>query len=198
MVRRPKFVVGLGNPGAEYSGTRHNVGFAVLDEVARQAGCSFKKKWRFDALVAEWAAASGKVLLAKPQTFMNRSGTAVGALLKWRKILPAELLVVVDDADLPLGELRMRPGGGTGGHNGLRSITESLGGAEEFMRLRVGIGRSDRPGQDITDHVLGEFRAAERPVAEQAVARGAEAVQCCVGEGLARAMNQFNRKQTGE
>ena len=140
----PKLVVGLGNPGREYDGTRHNVGFAVADGLAKKLECSFRSKARFSAAVAETIVAGGKLTLAKPQTYMNRSGAAVVALLNWLKLTPADMLVVVDDADLPVGQLRLRGSGGSGGHNGLRSIIEALGGVEEFARLRIGIGR--QPG----------------------------------------------------
>jgi len=194
---RPKLVVGLGNPGKEYEGTRHNIGFAVLDRLAEKFGCSFRSKWRFSAKIAEAVAGdAGKVVLAKPQTYMNRSGTAVNTLLQWLKVAPAQLLVVVDDADLPLGQIRLRVAGGSGGHNGLRSIIETLGGDEEFARLRVGIGRSAPLGADISGHVLGRFAPPERDLAEQAVAAAVEAVDCCLREGLTEAMNQFNRKKS--
>lgn len=186
-------VVGLGNPGREYAGTRHNVGFAVLDRLAGRYDCSFRNRWKFSAGVAEFTLNGEKVVLVKPQTYMNRSGAAVAALLRWRKITPAELLVVVDDADLPLGQIRLRASGGSGGHNGLRSIIESLGGGDEFARLRVGIGRHGPVGEDITDHVLGEFSPQERGAAAQAIEQAAEAAECCVKEGLTPAMNQFNR-----
>jgi PTH1 family peptidyl-tRNA hydrolase len=192
---RPKLVVGLGNPGREYEGTRHNIGFAALDRLAEKLGCSFRRKSRFSAQVAEAGACdAGKVTLAKPQTFMNRSGSAVQALLVWLKIEPGQLLVVVDDADLPLGQIRLRPSGGSGGHNGLRSIIETLGGNEEFARLRIGIGRTAPLGTDITGHVLGRFAPAERQVAEEAVVIAVEALECCLRDGLAEAMNRFNRK----
>ena len=195
MSARPKLVVGLGNPGREYDGTRHNIGFAALDRLAERLGCSFRSKSRFSAQVAEAGAGeAGKVTLAKPQTFMNRSGSAVQALLVWLKIEPTQLLVVVDDADLPLGQIRLRASGGSGGHNGLRSIIETLGGIEEFARLRIGIGRTAPVGTDITGHVLGRFAPAEREVAEEAVATAVEAMECCLRDGLAKAMNRFNRK----
>src|SRR5580704_9016860 len=196
---RPKLVVGLGNPGKEYEGTRHNIGFVALDRIAEKFGCSFRSKSRFTALVAEAVAGeASKVVLAKPQTFMNRSGTAVNTLLQWLKIEPAQLLVVVDDADLPLGQIRLRIAGGSGGHNGLRSIIETLGGNEEFARLRVGIGRSAPLGADISGHVLGRFAPSEHKLAEQAVTTAMEAVECCLREGLTEAMNQFNRKKSAE
>lgn len=199
MSARPKLVAGLGNPGKEYEGTRHNIGFAVLDRLAEKFGCSFRKKSRFSAIVAEATAGdAGKVMLAKPQTYMNRSGAAVNALLQWLKIESAQLLVVVDDADLPLGQIRLRIAGGSGGHNGLLSIIETLGGNEEFARLRVGIGRSAPLGADISGHVLGKFASSERELAEQAVAAAVEAVDCCLREGLTEAMNQFNRKKSAK
>ena len=199
MSARPKLVVGLGNPGKEYEGTRHNIGFAVLDRLAEKFDCSFRSKWRFSAKIAEAAAGdAGKVVLAKPQTYMNRSGAAVNALLRWLKVAPAQLLVVVDDADLPLGQIRLRVAGGSGGHNGLRSIIETLGGNEEFARLRVGIGRSAPLGADISGHVLGRFAPPERDLAEQAVAVAVEAIDCCLREGLTEAMNQFNRKKSAD
>jgi len=191
---RTKLVVGLGNPGREYAGTRHNIGFAVVEQFAAGHKGSFKRKWRFAAEVAEIALDDGKLVVAKPQTYMNRSGVTVAAILSWLKISAEEMLVVVDDADLPLGQLRLRESGGNGGHNGLRSIIESLGGCEKFARLRVGIGRCGPVGEDITGHVLGRFRAAEREAAEAAVTEAAEAVACCVKEGLTKAMNQYNRK----
>ena len=197
MSAKPKLVVGLGNPGKEYDRTRHNIGFAVLDRLAEKLDCSFRRKWRFSAEMAEAATGdAGKVVLAKPRTYMNRSGSAVSALLNWLKVEPAQLLVVVDDADLPLGQLRLRASGGSSGHNGLRSIIETLGGNEEFARLRVGIGRSAPTGADITGHVLGRFAPQEREMAEQAVATAVEAIECCLRDGLTEAMNQFNRKQS--
>ena len=195
MSAKPKLVVGLGNPGRGYDGTRHNVGFAALDGLAERLKCSFRNKTRFSAQVAEAGAGeAGKVTLAKPQTFMNRSGSAVQALLAWLEIEPAQLLVVVDDADLPLGQIRLRASGGSGGHNGLRSIIEALGGNEGFARLRIGIRRTAPVGTDITGHVLGRFTAAEREAAGEAVWSAVEAMECCLQDGLIEAMNRFNRK----
>ena len=144
--------------------------------------------------MAEVTLSGAKIVLAKPQTYMNRSGAAVARLVNWLKITPAELLVVVDDADLPLGQIRLRLAGGSGGHNGLRSIIEAFGGSEEFARLRVGIGRTAPVGVDITDHVLGEFSPQERESAKQAIDTAVEAVAGCVKEGLMAAMNRFNRR----
>ena len=196
MSARTKLVVGLGNPGKDYDGTRHNIGFAVLDGLVARLGGSFKEKKRFAAEVAEISVAGQKVVFAKPQTFMNLSGAAVAALAQWLKVVPSELLVVVDDADLSLGQLRLRESGGSGGHNGLRSIIESLGGEENFPRLRVGIGRRGPAGAGITGHVLGRFAVAERETAAAAAKEAGEAVECCLKEGLTKAMNQFNRNSS--
>ncbi len=203
MSARPKLIVGLGNPGSAYEGTRHNIGFDVLDQLAEKLGCSFRSKWRFSAKVGEVVHQTGRLVLAKPQTYMNRSGLAVQALINWLKISPSEMLVVMDDADLPLGQVRVRASGGSGGHNGLLSIIESLGGCEEFARLRVGIGRrstalgagSGRVGQDIMDHVLSKFSGQERETARAAVDTAVEAIVVCSEQGITAAMNKFNRKQ---
>lgn len=192
---RPALIVGLGNPGKEYEQTRHNIGFAVVEALAKAWHCSFKRKWRLDAEIAEVAAEDGKRVLAKPRTFMNRSGLAVAALLRWLKTEPANLLVVVDDVDLELGDLRLRPSGGSGGHNGLRSIIGALDGNEVFPRLRVGIGRRAPAGADLSDHVLGRFAADEREAAREAVARAVAAIECLRARGLNAAMNEFNRRQ---
>ncbi len=191
---RPKLVVGLGNPGKEYVGTRHNIGFAIVDALAGKLDCSLRSRAKFSAEIGE----AGKVTLLKPQTFMNRSGVAVGAMVNWLKLTPADVLVVVDDADLPLGQLRLRLAGGSGGHNGLRSIIDALGGSEEFRRLRVGIGRREPVGTDISNHVLGRFSAAERKDADAAVGEAVSAIECCLNDGFAVAMNRFNRRKDGE
>lgn len=188
-----RLVVGLGNPGEQYVGTRHNVGFEVLDRLAERWGCEFRARARFAACVATHRT----VWLAKPQTYMNLSGRAVVPLLAWLKLSPSEMLVVVDDADLPLGRIKVLASGGSGGHNGLRSIMEALGGVEAFPRVRLGIGRQGSPGgSELSEHVLGRFSEAERPVAEAMIARGAAAVETVVTHGLARAMNEFNRRGT--
>jgi len=195
MVARTRLVVGLGNPGKEYVGTRHNVGFEVVEQLAGKLDCSLRRKLRFAAQVGEVLLDSGKITLAKPQTFMNRSGTAVTALVKWAKVLPTEVLVIADDADLPLGQLRLRTAGGSGGHNGLRSIIDALGGNEQFARLRIGIGRTGPAGADITGHVLGRFSTAERQEVDATVTAAVAAVECCLREGFAVAMNRFNRRK---
>jgi PTH1 family peptidyl-tRNA hydrolase len=185
-----RLIVGLGNPGAEYAATRHNAGFLVVEELARRqsAGWSFEKK--FNACVARGARAEQTLLLAQPQTFMNASGEAVKPLLGFFRASPAQLLVIVDDADLPFGELRLRPGGSSGGHHGLESIEQHVG-SREFARLRVGVGRKDGR-RDIAGHVLGKFGAEEKPLLNRVVARAADQAECWVSYGVAKAMNQFN------
>ena len=188
-----KLVVGLGNPGRKYDGTRHNAGFDVLDLLAER----HRLEWESapaDALIAKWRPAS--VLLAKPLTFMNLSGYAIGDLLRFYKIDLPDLFVVVDDANLELGRLRARPSGSAGGHNGLKSIIEALGN-EEFARLRVGVGRGDAR-RDLADHVLAKFDPDERIEVAEAVGRAADAAELFVTEGIVAVMNRFNRKEDGE
>jgi PTH1 family peptidyl-tRNA hydrolase len=188
-----KLVVGLGNPGRKYDGTRHNVGFDVLNLLAER----HRLEWESapaDALIAKWRPAS--VLLAKPLTFMNLSGHAIGELLRFYKIDLADLFVVVDDTNLELGRLRARPSGSAGGHNGLKSIIEALG-TEEFARLRVGVGRGDAR-RDLADHVLARFDPDERVEVAEAAGRAADAAELFVTEGIGPVMNRFNRKEDGE
>ncbi len=188
-----KLVVGLGNPGRKYEGTRHNVGFDVLDLLAGR----HRLEWESapaDALIAKWRSAS--VLLAKPLTFMNLSGYAIGDLLRFYKIELPDLFVVVDDANLELGRLRSRPSGSAGGHNGLKSIIEALG-TEEFARLRVGVGRGDAR-RDLADHVLAKFDPLERTNVAEAIDRAADAAELFVTEGIGPAMNRYNRKEDGD
>src|SRR5215212_6195094 len=188
-----KLVIGLGNPGRKYAGTRHNVGFEILDVLAER----HRLEWESapaEALVAKWRAAS--VLLAKPLTFMNLSGSAIGELLRFYKIALEDMLVVVDDANLDLGRLRARPAGSAGGHNGLKSIIGVLG-TEEFARLRVGVGRGDAR-RDLADHVLATFDPDERTDVAEAVGRAADAAELFVAEGIAPVMNRFNRKEDGD
>lgn len=185
-----KLVVGLGNPGRKYEHTRHNVGFAVLDELARRAGVSFRRSWRFPAELAETTVGGTPVLLVKPRTYMNRSGEAVGPLARKKGVAVADVVVVVDDMDLDAGRLRIRPGGSSGGHNGLKSIAEHVG-AESFPRVRVGVGRP-QAGQDRVDFVLGSLPPGEREAVRDAMGRAADAVAAVLEHGCDRAMNEFN------
>jgi PTH1 family peptidyl-tRNA hydrolase len=188
-----KLVVGLGNPGRKYDGTRHNAGFDVLDLMASR----HRLEWESapaDALLARWRAASA--LLAKPLTFMNLSGQAVGDLLRFYKIDVGDLLVIVDDANLELGRLRARANGSAGGHNGLKSLIGLLG-TEGFARLRIGVGRGDGR-RDLADHVLATFDPQEREDVAEAVGRAADAAELFVAEGIEPVMNRFNRKEDRE
>ncbi len=182
-----KLIVGLGNPGPKYHGTRHNVGFAVVDELARRAGVRFESSPE-DALVAKIREAE-PVLLAKPLTFMNASGEAVGGLARYFRIDVGDLLVIVDDVNLPLGRLRARSSGSAGGHNGLKSIIAHLG--DQFPRLRVGVGRGDLR-RDMADHVLTRFEKDEAADVERMTTRAADAAEMFVTAGIATVMNGYN------
>ena len=183
-----KVIVGLGNPGRQYHGTRHNVGFAVVDLLAESPHAS-RFQGRFQAQVAELVEDALKVLLVKPETYMNLSGRSVRQLLDFYQLPLEDLLVVCDDINLPLGKLRARAKGTHGGHNGLRDIQNHLGTAE-YARLRVGVGAP--PEDEAVDHVLGRFRPAERPVIDDAVRQGAQAVVVWIHDGVEAAMNRFN------
>ena len=180
-----KAIVGLGNPGAKYRGTRHNVGFEVVDELARRASVGFESA-PADALIARWRHMD--VLLVKPLTFMNLSGQAVGELQRYFKI--DDLLVVVDEVDLPLGKLRARARGSAGGHKGLKSLIAHLG--DEFPRLRVGVGRGPDGERDLADHVLSRFAADELAEVGRMTARAADAAEMFITSGIAAVMNAFN------
>jgi len=182
-----KVIVGLGNPGAKYRGTRHNIGFAIVDEVVRRAGVEFEGA-PVDALIAKIRGAE-PVLVAKPLTFMNESGRAIGELTRYFRIELAELLVVVDEVQLPLAKLRARPRGSAGGHNGLKSIIEYLG--TDFSRLRVGVGRGDSR-RGLADHVLARFEQDEEAGVGRMTTRAAEAVEMFITSGIEAVMNEFN------
>ena len=188
----PFLVVGLGNPGPAYRGNRHNVGFMVLDLLAERVGGRFSKhKARADVVEGRLGPLPApRVVLAEPRSYMNESGGPVAALCGFYKIPVEQLVVVHDELDLPYGSLRLKLGGGDNGHNGLRSITRSLG-SREYLRVRFGIGRP--PGRmDAADYVLRDFSAAERKDLDFHVDRCADAVEALVTEGLERAQNQFN------
>src|SRR5262249_32575962 len=183
-----KVVAGLGNPGPRYAGTRHNVGFDVIDYLAAGPGCSTFRE-RFEAFVAELKEGEETVLLVKPLTFMNLSGRAVRAVLDFYKLPVEQLLVVCDDFNLPLGKLRGRAKGSHGGRDGLRSSEEQLG-TDAYARLRIGVGQP-APG-DAVDHVLSRFKPGERAAVEEAVASAAQAVLVWVRSGVEACMNRFN------
>ena len=182
-----KLVVGLGNPGSRYAGTRHNVGFAVIDYLI-QSPRAGRSQSRFQAQVAELIEEPHKVLLVKPETFMNLSGRSVRQVMDFYQVEAADLLVVCDDINLPLGKLRVRARGTHGGHNGLRDIQNHLG-TTEYARLRIGVGA---PDQDAVEHVLGRFRPAERAVMDDAVQTAAQAVAVWIHQGIEPCMNQYN------
>ena len=186
-----KLIVGLGNPGREYRDTRHNVGFMVIDEIARrhQLTLAMAPSQVPDALVAKKFGPE-PLLVAKPLTFMNRSGDAVAALAHYYDIVPADLLVVVDEVALPFGRLRARARGSAGGHNGLKSVIERLG-TTEFPRLRLGVGRGDTR-RDLADHVLSKFEADERSALEELITRAADAAEMFAAEGIEKVMNAYN------
>jgi PTH1 family peptidyl-tRNA hydrolase len=181
-----RLIVGLGNPGAEYERTRHNIGFNVVDFLAKEWGLTWQHSKSWHAL---WAKGE-QAILVKPTSYMNRSGEPLSAVANFYKIEPAQILVVLDDLALELGRLRIRLEGGTGGHNGLESIIMHFG-TEAIPRLRVGIGAA--PNAGATDYVLGRFFEEERPVVEKAIARAADAVKCAIDKGALSAMNLFNK-----
>lgn len=182
-------VVGLGNPGKIYTHSRHNVGFMTVERFASIHGLSFSKK-RFRASLALGEVASSPLLLVKPLTFMNRSGLAVASLMAYYQIPLEEMVVICDDADLPLGKLRIRKKGSSGGHKGLTSIIEQAGG-QEFPRLRIGIGR-ESPERDLSQYVLEHFTKEERPMVETSIERACEALLLLLQGEVERAMNLYN------
>ena len=184
-------VAGLGNPGAKYKDTPHNVGFAVEDALAARAGVVFREQSAFRAWLAEVRLGDRRVTLMKPATFMNASGEAIGGWLRYYKENTQDLIVVVDDADLPIGRIRIRARGGSGGHNGLRSVIQHVGG-EDFVRVRMGIGRDATRG-DMISHVLQPFSKEDVAVVVDMVARATDAVTMIVTEGTERAMNCYNQ-----
>ena len=188
-----KLIVGLGNPGREYRDTRHNVGFMVVDALADRWRVSDAWRERFDALQIRTTVGDAPVVIAKPLTFMNLSGQAVSAIAGFFKIEPADVLVIVDEAALPLGRLRARREGGAGGHNGLKSLIQHLG-TQNFPRMRVGVGRG-ADGRDLSDHVLGRFELSERETVSAAVLRAADATEMFISDGIERVMNAFNAAQ---
>jgi PTH1 family peptidyl-tRNA hydrolase len=183
-----RLIIGLGNPGREYAGNRHNVGFQCLDRLAEAWGLSFSRR-KHKALLAQGEIAGLKVILAKPQTFMNLSGDAVERMARFYKVPPENILVIYDDLDLPTGKIRLRPEGGSGGHKGMKSIIERLD-TNGFHRLRVGIGRPTHG--DPMDYVLGDFAPDERIAIEEACERAVSAVELWLAEGIVAAMNRYN------
>ncbi len=183
-------LVCLGNPGKQYESTRHNIGFLAADELQRRTGAKFNKL-RFRALTGEVTLGGKRVLVVKPQTYMNLSGEAVKLAGGFYKIPPERILVISDDVSLPLGKLRIRAGGSAGGHNGLKNIIAHLG-TDQFPRIRVGVGAPTHPEYEMVDWVIGSFTPAEKKVAEEAVGRAVDAAACLIERGVQEAQNRYN------
>lgn len=193
-----QLIAGLGNPGSQYEKTRHNLGFVLVDAfVEKLAERRRVSAWkdRDGALICEVGEGPQRLLLVKPQTFMNRSGEPLAAIANFFKIEPAAIVVAHDEVDIPLGTLRLKQGGGDGGHNGIKSVLQCLGNAD-FVRIRLGVGRppavAGSDDRSTADWVLGRFSAEERSVAHEVVNRGVLALECLIGEGLKTAQNKFN------
>jgi PTH1 family peptidyl-tRNA hydrolase len=187
-----QLLVGLGNPGERYADTRHNVGFMVLERMAAAAPASFRQQSRLQGLLAEVGSGPSRLRLLMPQTYMNDSGRSIRAALDWFRLQPSQLLVVVDDMDLPFGRLRLRASGSAGGHNGLRSTISHLG-SQDFARLRIGIGApaEERKARTIS-HVLGRFSAAERPALEAVLEEVIAGIDLLRRLGVGAAGNRIN------
>lgn len=192
-----KLIVGLGNPGPAYADSRHNLGFQCLNLLAKKEGIEFAKQ-QSKAKIGKGEVLGHRVILAKPRTYMNLSGTSVASLMHYYKIEPADLVVIYDDVDLPLGKIRIRERGGAGGHNGIKSIIQNLG-TQDFPRIRVGIGSLenlemvDSPQPSRTpQYVLGRFTAEEKPIIEEVRRRVVDALCCILTDGIAAAMNRYN------
>ena len=190
-----QLLVGLGNPGDRYTDTRHNVGFLALDRLAAEAGTAFRLQSRLQGELAEIGHGPQRLRLLKPQTYMNDSGRSIRATVDWFRLDPSQIMVIVDDMDLPLGRLRLRASGSAGGHNGLRSTIAQLG-SQEFARLRIGIGAPASDPQERKErtisHVLGRFRPEERPLLDQVLQEVLVGVDLIRRQGLERAGNRLN------
>ncbi len=184
-----KVIVGLGNPGEKYAHTRHNVGFDVIDFLARDLGTDMKEI-KFKAVYGVSNINGEKIYLLKPMTYMNLSGESVRPLIDYYKIDVDNVLVVYDDLDLPVGKIRLRQKGGHGGHNGIKSLIAHLG-TNEFKRIRVGIDRPD-PGESVANYVLGKYRSEEQPLIQEAIEQAANACKVWIDEDFLKVMNQFN------
>ena len=188
-----KLIVGLGNIGKEYAGTRHNIGFMVADKIAERYALTFNKEIR-DANWTEFRLGAEKIILIKPTTYMNESGKAVGAYARFYNIGPKDIAVVQDDMDLPVGTIRIRKKGSSGGHNGIKSIQSHLG-TDEFPRFKIGIGHPKHEQQVVIDHVLHRFQGDDKVAIDQAVTSMAEAVETWLTEDIEKVMNKFNTKK---
>ncbi len=183
-------IVGLGNPGRDYVGTRHNMGFEAIDAICAKFGITINKE-KFRAQVGEGRIAGEKVMVIKPQTYMNLSGESVREFRDFYKLEPEEILVIYDDISLPTGKMRIRERGSAGGHNGIKNIIYQLG-TDVFPRIKIGVGKPDHPDFDCKDYVLGKFSKEETEVLIKTVVRAADAVETFIKDGTGKAMNQFN------
>ncbi|HWY78645.1 MAG TPA: aminoacyl-tRNA hydrolase [Verrucomicrobiae bacterium] len=186
-----RLIVGLGNPGAKYTRTRHNIGFQLVDQLAQQWRANWAQEKRFQSALARLERSGSIILLCQPQTFMNASGEAVAAVAGFYRVPNNSLLIALDDADLPLGEIRLRERGSSGGHHGLESIEQHLG-TRDFARLRIGIGRTADGRREITDYVLTPFTTAEIPLVKRVLGAASAQVECWLDAGIGKAMSQFN------
>lgn len=191
----PQLIVGLGNPGAKYEQTRHNIGFAAIDLLARQWQISLSEQRKFQGILGEGWGPKGKVRLLKPLTYMNLSGQSVRAVLDWYKLPPQAVFVIYDEMDLPLGKLRLRQSGSAGGHNGMKSIISHLG-CQDFPRLRIGIGspKQKTGNGEVVSHVLGRFSAAETQVVQEVLQLAVDAVEMSIKQGIPKAMSLYNNR----
>jgi PTH1 family peptidyl-tRNA hydrolase len=192
----PQLIVGLGNPGAKYDRTRHNIGFDVIDAIARSWQISLSENRKFQGLYGEGNGPGGsKIRLLKPLTYMNNSGQSIRAVVDWYKLAPELVLVVYDEMDLPIGKLRLRLSGSAGGHNGMKSTIAHLG-TQAFPRLRIGIGSAKdvHPDKNSVSHVLGHFSASEAPVMAEMTQLAADAIVCSLKQGVEKAMNLYNNR----
>ena len=186
-----KLIVGLGNPGIEYVGTRHNVGFETIDRMAE--ACSIElNQHKHKGVTGQGIIAGEKVILAKPMTYMNNSGECVGAIARFYKLAPEDIIVIYDDINLDVGQLRIREKGSAGGHNGMKNIIAHLG-TQVFPRIRIGVGEKPK-GWDLADYVLGRFAKEDEPVMRDALERTVESCKVIMNEGVLEAMNRFNNK----
>jgi peptidyl-tRNA hydrolase, PTH1 family len=192
----PQLIVGLGNPGAKYDRTRHNIGFDVIDWLARQWQIQLTEQRKFQGIFGEGPGIGGKIRLLKPQTYMNLSGQSMRAVVDWYKLSPEAVLVIYDDMDLPVGKLRLRQSGSAGGHNGMKSAIAHLG-TQNFPRLRIGIGSPKDPVQsngEVVSHVLGRFSPAETKVIAEVLQLATEAIELGLRQGIPKAMSLYNNR----
>ncbi|HEY9736886.1 MAG TPA: aminoacyl-tRNA hydrolase [Trichocoleus sp.] len=194
----PRLIVGLGNPGDKYAGTRHNIGFEILEALAKRWQIALKEDRRFQGYYGDgFASGNAKVSLLKPTTYMNKSGQSIRAVIDWFKIAPESVLVIYDDMDLPIGKLRLRLSGSAGGHNGMKSTIAHLG-TQTFPRLRVGIGSTDKSGDRdsaVVSHVLGKFAPAERQQMDAVVYEAAKAIEMSLRDGVEKSMSLYNGRE---